>query len=71
MSASSSTPRATVMPICVRATSGRTERTANVPARTMPADVITPPVTARPFSIASRVDMPRASSRTRAMRKML
>ena len=52
---SSRTPNATVMPICVRATSGSTASTENVPARTTPAEVITPPVTARPRRIASRV----------------
>ena len=68
---SRSTPSATVIPSCVRATRGSTASTENVPARTIPAEVITPPVTASPLSIASRVVSVRASSRTRAMRKML
>ena len=68
---SSRTPSATVMPIWVSATSGSTASTEKVPARTTPAEVMTPPVTARPFSIACFVGMACASSRTRAMRKML
>ena len=68
---SSRTPKATTKPICVRKMSGRTPSTANMPARTMPAEVMTPPVTARPRSMPSRVPWRRVSSRTRAMRKML
>ena len=58
-------------PSCVRDVSGRTASTENVPASTIPADVMTPPVTARPRSIPSRVPRWSVSSRTRAMRKML
>ena len=52
---SSSTPKATMKPICVRTTSGSTASAPNVPASTMPAPVITAPVTASPRSVPSRV----------------
>ncbi len=68
---SSSTPKATMKPISVRKMSGSTASALNVPASTMPADVITAPVTARPRSMPSRVPWRRVSSRTRAIRKML
>ena len=71
MNVSSSTPKAIVKPISVRNTSGSTASTENVPASTMPADVMTPPVTASPRSMPSRVPCVSASSRTRAIRKML
>ena len=45
---SSSTPNATAKPISARKTSGRVASTANVPASTSPAEVITPPVAASP-----------------------
>ena len=48
---SSSTPNATTKPISVRNTSGSTASTEKVPASTMPALVITPPVTASARSI--------------------
>ncbi len=68
---SSSTPTAIVKPISVSATSGSTASVENVPASTMPAEVITAPVTARPRSIPWRVPWRSDSSRTRAIRKML
>ncbi len=71
MNVSSSTPNATTKPISVRKISGSTPSTENVPASTMPADVMTPPVTASPRIMPSRVPWRRVSSRTRAMRKML
>ena len=71
MNVSSSTPKAITNPVSVRNTSGSRASTENVPARTMPADVITPPVTARPRSMPCRVPCRRVSSRTRAIRKML
>jgi Berberine and berberine like len=43
---SSSTPKATAKPISVMNTSGRVPRAAKVPASTIPAEVITPPVAA-------------------------
>ena len=68
---SSSTPKATMKPICVSTTSGSTAKAPNVPASTSPAPVITAPVTATPRSVPSRVPKRCASSRTRAIRKML
>ena len=47
---SSRTPNATTNPSSVRNVSGSTASTRNVPASTTPAEVITPPVTARPRS---------------------
>jgi hypothetical protein len=58
-------------PISVRKMSGSTASAPNVPASTMPADVMTAPVTARPRSMPSRVPCESVSSRTRAIRKML
>ena len=71
MNVSSSTPNAITNPISVRKTSGSSASTENVPASTMPAEVITPPVTARPRSMPCRVPWRMVSSRTRAIRKML
>ena len=71
MNVSSSTPNAITKPISVRNTSGSSASTENVPASTMPADVITPPVTARPRTMPWRVPWRSVSSRTRAIRKML
>jgi hypothetical protein len=68
---SSSTPNATAKPISVTNTSGRVPRAAKVPARTTPAEVITPPVAARPISAPRRVPWRLLSSWTRVMRKML
>ena len=51
---SSSTPNATAKPISVTNTSGSVPRAANVPARTTPAEVMTPPVAARPISAPRR-----------------
>ena len=69
---SSSTPNATAKPISANATSGRVPSTANVPARTRPAEVITPPVAARPDQrTRAGCRGRRASSRTRVIRKML
>src|SRR5664280_2866339 len=70
-SVSSSTPKATTKPTSAKATRGSTPSTENVPASTMPAEVITPPVTASPRSIPRRVPTTAASSRTRLIRKML
>src|SRR5450756_957977 len=70
-SVSSSTPKATTKPTSAKATRGSTPSTENVPASTMPAEVITPPVTASPRSIPRRVPSTAASSRTRLIRKML
>jgi len=68
---SSSTPNATAKPSSVRNVTGRVPSTANVPASTKPAEVITPPVAARPASAPVRGPWCRASSRTRVIRKML
>jgi hypothetical protein len=68
---SSSTPKAIVKPIWVMTTSGSTARMLKVPARTIPADVITVPVTARARIVPSRVPCRNVSSRARAIRKML
>ena len=51
---SSSTPKATTKPSSVRKMSGSTASTRKVPASTTPAEVITPPVTARPLVMPSR-----------------
>ena len=45
--------------------------TENVPARMIPALVITGPVAASARSVPSRVPWSRASSRTRLMRKIV
>ena len=68
---SSRTPKATAKPISANATSGRLASAANVPASTMPAEVITPPVAASPIVAPRRVPCCCASSRTRVIRKML
>jgi len=52
-------------------TSGSVPRTAKVPASTRTAEVITPPVAARPVSAPWRVPERADYSRTRVMRKML
>ena len=65
------TPKAMMKPISVRKMSGSEASTLKVPASTIPAEVITPPVTAKPRSIPGRVPWRCASSRTRAIRKML
>ena len=54
MKVSSSTPKATAKPISVMNTSGSVPRAANV-ASTIPAEVITSPVAARPISEPRRV----------------
>ena len=71
MNVSSRTPNATMKPIWVSTTSGSTASAPNVPASTIPAPVMTAPVTASPRSVPSRVPCCCASSRTRAIRKML
>ena len=68
---SSRTPSATAMPISANATTGSVASTANVPASTSPAEVITPPVAATPISAPRRVPCIFASSCTRVIRKML
>ena len=70
-SVSSSTPNATANASSARNTSGSTPSAANVAASTTPAEVITPPVTARPGSVPARWPRRPASSRTRVIRKML
>ena len=67
---SSRTPKATMNAICARKRIGSTARAENVDARTMPALVMTPPVTARPTRMPGRVPRIRDSSRTRVMRKI-
>ena len=52
---SSSTPNATAKPISARNTIGSTPSTTKVAASTSPAEVITPPVTASPRRMPSRV----------------
>src|SRR5450830_1259931 len=65
-----STPNDTMNASWARNSSGMTPSAANVAARTTPAEVMTPPVTARPRSTPSRVSTRRLSSRTRVMRKI-
>jgi hypothetical protein len=62
---------AIVKPSSVSVLSGSVASIVKVPARTIPADVMTPPVTARPRSIPSRAPWRSVSSRVRAIRKML
>ena len=71
MKVSSRTPKAIVKPSSVSVLSGSVASIVNVPASTIPAEVMTPPVTARPRSIPCRVPWRSASSRARAIRKML
>ena len=65
------TPVAIMNPSSVRKFRGSAASTENVPASTIPAEVITAPVTASPRSIPSRAPNCCVSSRTRAIRKML
>ena len=71
MSVSMSTPMATVRPTCWSTCSGATIMAANVPARMMPAEVMTVPVRAEAMVMPERRSRPALSSRTRLMRKML
>lgn len=64
-------PTATAKPISVRKVAGIVASTANVPASTKPAEVITPPVALSPMIAPCRVSRLIASSRTRVIRKML
>ena len=50
---------------------GMTPSALNVAASTMPADVMTPPVTARPLRMPGRVPRRNDSSRIRVIKKML
>jgi hypothetical protein len=68
---SSKMPKATAKPSSVRKVAGIVARAAKVPARTKPAEVITPPVATRPVMAPRRVSVLCASSRARDMRKML
>src|SRR6266536_2102628 len=68
---SSRTPKATAKPISVMKTSGSVPSAVKVPARTRPAEVITPPVAARPIRAPRRVPCRLDSSCTLVMRKML
>ena len=52
---SSKTPKATAKPSSARNTNGKTPRTAKVAAKTIPAEVITPPVTVKPLITPFRV----------------
>ena len=71
MMVSSNTPKATAKPSCAKKTSGRTPSTANVAANTIPAEVITPPVTVSPFITPLRVPNFNDSSLTLVIKKML
>ena len=68
-SVSSRTPRATAMPTSATETSGSWARAAKMPAMTMPAAVMTPPVTPSPRRMPGRVPICPASSRIRALTK--
>lgn len=68
---SSRMPKATAKPSSVRNVDGIVARTANVPASTKPAEVITPPVAASPTIAPCRASRRFASSRTRVIKKML
>ena len=71
MNVSSRIPRATISPRSKVKLTGSVISTENVPARMIPALVITPPVAASARSMPSRVPCVRASSRTRAIRKIV
>ena len=64
-------PSATMNPRSNVNVTGRVMRTEKVPARMIPALVMTGPVAASARSVPSRVPCVRASSRTRAMRKIV
>ena len=68
---SSRTPNETAKPRWSRKVTGSEASTAKVPARMIPALVITGPVAASARTTASRVGRSCASSRTRLIRKML
>jgi hypothetical protein len=67
---SSSTPNATMNAIWTRNRIGNTASAEKVAASTTPADVITPPVTARPTRMPGLVPCSCDSSRTRVIRKI-
>ena len=71
MNVSSRIPSATMKPRSNVNVTGSVIRTEKVPARMIPALVITGPVAASARSIPSRVPWRRASSRTRAIRKIV
>ena len=71
MNVSSRIPTATMKPMLNTNVIGSVSSTENVPARMMPALVITGPVAASARSIPSRVPCVRASSRTRLIRKIV
>ena len=71
MKVSTSTPKDTTVPSSSRMSIGSMASTAKVPARMMPALVITGPVVTRARSAPRLVPIRLASSRTRSMRKML
>ena len=56
---------------CTMNISGMTASAAKVAASTIPAEVITPPVTVSAVSIPGRVPRPTASSRARVIRKIV
>ncbi len=68
---SSRTPKPTRNAICTRNSSGSTDSAPNVAASTIPADVMTPPVTASARRTPSCVPCRADSSRARVIRKML
>ncbi len=61
----------TANPSSAKKTSGKIPRTPKVAARTIPAEVITPPVTVKPLMIPARVPIFSDSSRTLVIKKML
>ena len=71
MKVSSRMPSATMKPRSKVNVTGRVISTEKVPARMTPALVITGPVAAIARSMPSRVPCARASSRTRAIRKIV
>ncbi len=71
MNVSMRTPRATAAPTWNRIWTGAVMSAANVPARMIPADVITVPVRAEANRMPSFTPRLSLSSRTRLMRKML
>ena len=71
MKVSSRIPSATMKPRSKVKVTGSVISTEKVPARMIPALVITGPVAASARSMPSRVPWRRASSRTRAIRKIV
>jgi hypothetical protein len=71
MNVSSRTPTATTSPMWSAITAGSTRSVANVAASTIPALVMTPPVTVSAERMPSRLPAFATSSRALVMRKIV